>query len=484
MGKVVKVCIRMYTAGTGDCFALKFKDENDKDQFKMLVDAGTWSGKTAHLRKYANSIIDFFEGEVDVVVATHEHKDHVYLFNVCGSEFKERLNVKEVWLAWTEDESDELAREWKVLYGQKKRALANAVNQCKMALQKEDGLHEPEDIGFASRKSAFEAFIDSVEEFRNLHSFDAKGRQYKGGLKGMEFIKTNLNARIRYFNPGQIMTCNQLEGVNFNILGPPRKYSAVSLDHGRSEGDTFSHNNDLRRSEAFSVALDGNHSIEAGLFDSTYDLLGEEAGDYYSNMETSWRKIDFDWLISGAGNLALRLNSSINNLSLVMAIEFEATGKVMLFPGDAEFGSWESWHEIDWGKLGVNGKHFTEDLLNRVAFYKVAHHLSHNGTAKAKGLDMMIAKDLVSMATFDEDVISSGWLSTMPNKELLRELIRKTKGRLILMNESNVYCDFDNKKLLSDELKKAREALSDAEKEEFGNSFVVKDLYKEFSFRV
>jgi len=45
MSKVTHVEIRMYRLGTGDCFALKFFSGSKKDPtFKILIDAGTWSG--------------------------------------------------------------------------------------------------------------------------------------------------------------------------------------------------------------------------------------------------------------------------------------------------------------------------------------------------------------------------------------------------------------------------------------------------------
>jgi len=159
----------------------------------------------------------------------------------------------------------------------------------------------------------------------------------------------------------------------------------------------------------------------------------------YESPDDSWRKIDSEWLLS-AGTLALRLTSHINNTSLALAIESEKSGKVLLMPGDAEYGSWESWHLIkSWDKKGRNGaKHLVEDLLNRTVFYKVGHHLSYNGTALEKGINMMPDTNMAAMATLDRARISKGWKSTMPNKHLLAELIRKTGGRFFIMNEMEV----------------------------------------------
>ncbi|MBK6936723.1 MAG: hypothetical protein IPH18_07425 [Chitinophagaceae bacterium] len=111
----------------------------------------------------------------------------------------------------------------------------------------------------------------------------------------------------------------------------------------------------------------------------------------------------------------------------------------MLLPGDAEFGSWESWHAIKkWDNKGKDGKHLTEDLLNRTVFYKVGHHLSYNGTALEKGIKMMESNELAAMASMDRKRIASKWKSTMPNKYLVQELIKKCKVKLFIMNEFEV----------------------------------------------
>jgi hypothetical protein len=168
------------------------------------------------------------------------------------------------------------------------------------------------------------------------------------------------------------------------------------------------------------------------------DASAKKVITQYNNKEESWRKIDNDWLNS-AGALALRLNSHINNTSLALAIEFEDSKKVLLFPGDAEYGSWESWYEIKkWKPQKTGEKHFVEDLLNRTVFYKVGHHLSYNGTALQKGVMMMEDNDLAAMATLDLKRISEGWKKTMPNKFLLQELIRRSQGKLFIMNESGI----------------------------------------------
>jgi hypothetical protein len=167
---------------------------------------------------------------------------------------------------------------------------------------------------------------------------------------------------------------------------------------------------------------------------------------------------------------------------LVLAIEFIESGKVLLFPGDAEIGSWISWQKIDWLSKGFAIK--TEDLLKRTVFYKVAHHLSHNGTAKANGLDMMTHPSLVAMATLDYDVISNGWKSTMPNRLIVKDLLEKTKGRVLITNEKGLFYDLEGLIPLAGKIEEHRSKLSADERVDFDRSISRSKLVTEYVLKV
>ena len=91
----------------------------------------------------------------------------------------------------------------------------------------------------------------------------------------------------------------------------------------------------------------------------------------------SWRRIDDEWLYS-AETLALKLNTGINNTSLVVAFELPTSKKVLFFAADAQRGNWVSWKDVTFkdGAETVTAK----DLLARAVLYKVGHHGSHNAT--------------------------------------------------------------------------------------------------------
>lgn len=192
-------------------------------------------------------------------------------------------------------------------------------------------------------------------------------------------------------------------------------------------------------------------------FDDEYVLDDKEQSPIKDAYKADpWRTIDNDWLFS-AGSLALRHETSINNTSLAIAIQFKKSERILLLPGDAEHGSWLSWHNnLEWTFKDKNNKTKkvnAEYILNNTVFYKVGHHLSHNGTAKQKGLDMMKQQNLAAMATLDFKKINSVWLNTMPNDLVGEQLIRKTKGKLFFLG--------DRKKILKN-IKTSRVTISKA----------------------
>lgn len=327
-------------------------------------------------------------------------------------------------------------------------------------------------------RSSFSAVLN---EFADLHVNQTAKRKYIGGMEGMEIVKNKIKRtkeKIDCFSPGDILkNLPGLEGVKIFVLGPPKLHNEVKKERG-GKGESFDHNTDIDEDELLVDALDSLGSKEPSdtldPFDAEYVLGISKDPSSYRVPGEEWRRIDYDWIFS-SGQLALRMNSATNNLSLALAFEFKDSGRVMLFPGDAEFGSWKSWHDIKWGDQGEKAHGSTralttEDLLNRTVLYKVAHHLSHNGTAESVGLDMMTSPDLVAMATLDYDVISNGWKSTMPNQLIVKELLEKTKGRLIVMNEKNLLYDRERKITLSSMIKEFRANMAPTERAAFKNA--------------
>jgi beta-lactamase superfamily II metal-dependent hydrolase len=460
--KIDSVKIRMYCIGTGDCFVIKFCSGRST-KFTMMIDCGSCKGDTNHFTPYVEDLVSYVDNHIDLLVVTHEHNDHVNGFAKCEEIFRDKnFKIDEAWFAWTENPADPDGQAGELLKKRKKMrtALKNAIQAFNLQADTFKNTMAA-DYFKPLVEEGNVSFMDGLETLKSINlSEDAEDNALPGMTKIKDILEKK-GSKIRYLAPGQIVMLNKLPGFRFYVLGPPHEREYIFKD-GKEGTDVYK-----RRLTLYETALAAGSFLNIGVTDiRDKDIpFGEEylinrssssvissiggstdattpgstgAEQAYNDPKLAWRKIDNDWL-SSAGSLALRLNSHINNTSLVLAIEAEDSGKVMLLPGDAEYGSWESWHDIaKWDKKGKGGTHLVQDLLSRTVFYKVGHHLSYNGTALKKGILMMESPDLVSMATLDLLRIAPGWKSTMPNKFLLHELIRRCQGKLFIMNNQNI----------------------------------------------
>jgi len=488
MPDITHATIRMYKMGTGDCFTIKFYT-GATVSFKMMIDCGTWSGTKDYLTQFIKVLKEDMQDHINLLVVTHEHKDHVAVFKTCEDLLTSNFTVDKVWMSWTENDKDKKVKQWQKDFGQKRKALAMAADKLQLAL-KDPVFQQQMNMEYRGKDmlEARQSFADAISNFNTLHNEDVAGT-YVGGLPGMNVVKKTIGKdNIDYYSPGDIITnLPGLEGITLYVLGPPLTAEEVKKETG-GKGESYDHNKELAESDAFATAVlatEGTTGLSLLPFEDIYTTTDPNASSTLAYMEPneSWRKIDNEWLFS-AGSLALRMNSITNNLSLALAIEFNASGRVMLFPGDAEYGSWLSWHSIPWTVPCRNGKaHFTEDLLSRTVFYKVAHHLSHHGTAERLGMEMMTHPDLAAMATLDYDVISSGWKNTMPNRALLKALVAQTKGRLMVMNPKDLFYDTGNTTLLSDRIQQERKKMTATDAKDFANAYKDEPLFHEYTVK-
>ena len=118
----------------------------------------------------------------------------------------------------------------------------------------------------------------------------------------------------------------------------------------------------------------------------------------------------------------------------MLAFEFTASKRVLLFAADAQVGNWLSWNDL---KFGTGTDSVTgPDLLARTVYLKVGHHGSHNATLKAKGLERMSDPDLAAFIPVNEqDAKRIGWRQ-MPFRGILDDLESRTMGRVIRADDA------------------------------------------------
>jgi ribonuclease BN (tRNA processing enzyme) len=443
-----EVKVRMYCMGTGDFLLIQVCNDS-ANPFNILIDCGSAAVKENDFRPYVENLAEKVNNKIDLLVVTHEHNDHVNGFAKCIDLF-ENIVFKEAWFAWTEDPADSTgaAQELKANRNKIRQGLSNAMNAIRLSSNRVSQQKKPKKSPFLKDETqdalrlSQSKLLDGLESLAAINLSPEMSNSHS--LPGMKKIKELLESKkvkTRYLYPGETLIFENLPGIRFHILGPPGKRESI-FKSGKEGIDVFtkklSLDNDVRSSYAFLTINDSQNEEDFTFHEGYFQSVPDSNIKNYQLPQNSWRTIDDDWLNS-VGSIALRLNSHINNTSLVFAIESEATEKVLLFPGDAEYGSWESWHEIEeWKTKGKNGKPWAEDLLNRTVFYKVGHHLSYNGTALQRGIMMMKSPELTAMATLDLKRIISGWTATMPSKHLLDELDRLTNGRLFIMNDHGI----------------------------------------------
>jgi hypothetical protein len=425
----------MYRQGLGDCFLLTFPRK--PKPFHMLLDCGALNSKhygSELIKDVVNDIKTETEGRLDVVAATHEHWDHISGFYQAQDVFKE-IDVERVWVAWTEEPDNEAAQLLKKKFKKQKKAVEKAL--AKLPNNEKD-----------RHLSLYKKAITELFGF-----FGGVGTT--GGKSYVDQAWDNLLSLGKkvYCDPKKRpLEMDGVDGVRVYILGPPEDPEFIKKRLSTKETyDEGKHAFSLLDSFLAAVASDENapeETARAFPFDQRFRIPPNEAKrarffqDNYGftkGTKTGWRRIDHAWL-NLAGELALHLDNYTNNSCLAMAIELVDSGKVLLFPGDAQVGNWLSWGELSWKIKDAQGKTQTvtsADLLSRTVLYKVGHHGSHNATLRAKGLELMESPDLVAMIPVHRKTAKDQeW--EFPYSRLWDRLKVKARGRVLLADAKHI----------------------------------------------
>ena len=470
----------MYRQGLGDCFLLTFK-ENGKSEYNMMIDCGLLQG-TTNGREIMRQVVTDIDttlrangqpkARLDAVVLTHEHADHISGFSQAKDLFED-IEFGEVWAAWMDDETHP---KYKAVHERfKKQIMGLKAAVAQMDSDQHVGLKQ--EVEFLLN----EFFEDDILGAAN------KEKKKKGRSPAWEFALSKSADRPRFCTPGTMFLLPGFDDIRVYILGPSEDFETFTQvnppesDTYRDEGNAFAgHAFALMDSFFAAVGVDDDDGPPEEVFqpfEKRMRITSEDAQKkeffqkYYGFYKTSpaapaasaapaapvteeplgatvvtdkWRRIDNDWL-SMVGNLALNLDTYTNNTCLAFAVEFISSKKVLLFPGDAQFSNWLSWQKLTWEVPDAAGAKQTikaKDLLARTVFYKVGHHGSHNATLKKHGLEMMTSSELMAMIPVNREQAKSkksktnpkGW--EMPEKNLFERLLDRTRGRVILADES------------------------------------------------
>ena len=359
--------VRMYNVGFGDAFLVTFPAAGRA--CRVLFDCGSIAAPPGRPMSdvVARIVSDVTDPDgvarIDVVVATHRHRDHVSGF---GLEPWAGVEVREVWMPCTEHPTDPAAREIRDI--QSKLAMAL---QARLA------------AAGAGADPDFRLFVENAltneKAMRTLHSGFA-------GQPERRFLPTT-DASERTF------TTEAMPGVTIHVLGPTRDKEVIR-DMTPPKGESY-----LRLREA---AIDPATGKPPAPFRGQFETSSPPAGVSFTEAER--RKIQ-DAAAFADLDAAVALDQAVNGTSLMIVLEF--AGIHLLFPGDAQWGTWAAaMKEPIWA-----------DILRSVRFYKVGHHGSENATPR-KFVEQLLPDAPWAMAS----TIERPQWKNLPKPELLQAL--------------------------------------------------------------
>lgn len=340
--------VRMYQVGFGDCFLLSLPDNKT-----ILVDCGFHSqGKGAFSgNEIAEQVIADLNDttgkpHIDVVIATHRHRDHVFSFN---SALWDHVDVGEVWMPWVENRENENAtRLWRRQFAFAQQLAAALPN---FSLSDDDkksaqfmlwnaGVDVP---GFALH----EAWSNSTALDRLIAGFRSRELEQPRYLPATKTFPESFETPI-------------LPGVRVHVLGPSRDPELLVKLDPESDGETYRALT-LRAADAAGVSVEPPFSSAWEV--QTADPPSLDA-DEIARLQSLARNADPLFA-------AQALDDMINSTSLVLILQIGAAR--LLLPGDAEWGTWKTILENERARA----------LLRGVTFIKIGHHGSHNATSKS-----------------------------------------------------------------------------------------------------
>lgn len=376
-----EIVVRMYNVGFGDAFLVTIPTSGGPR--RILFDCGSIAQGPKPIKDVAAQIIADCTADgvakIDVVVATHRHKDHVSGF---AYDAWDEVVVDEVWMPWTEHPTDPTARRIREAQTGLSLALAGAITSENLNL-----------LNLAAQPDEPAQRLDPIPELAlNALSNEAAMQMLHSGFSG---------SAQRRFLPKvseKAFTTNVLPGVTIHVLGPSRSEDVIrEMDPPQGKSYLRLKQETSQPAASFCVPFSEEFELEggippgyAGIFDASERELVRRGTDFS----------DFD--------VAVALDKAVNGTSLMLILEIKGT--FLLFPGDAQWGTWNAaLADPDW-----------RDLLGKTRFYKIGHHGSHNATPKAFVEDT-IGDSIIAMASTKERPI---W-PNIPRIPLLKALAKK-----------------------------------------------------------
>lgn len=423
-----ELLIRLYDVGLGDCIYVRIPGKTGKkeDAFHMLIDCGTWSEEkllAASIAQLETELPAAANGRkrLDLVVVTHEHKDHIAGFdpNVFAN-----IDVGAVWMNCAMDPKHPQAKKTRKL-----RRLAETAMRGLAALGPSLGPRANE--------------LLSVFQINNAGAMQALRKTL---LKGGE---------PTYVHAGQTNETHgiKLHKAKIHVLSPEldfdRFYLGVTAQRtlkgvlGAADLDTEEDTEGAADDRPEETAVTPDTVVEPPLPRNISPAAFRALRARMQSNALAFAEMD--------GKLK-------NNSSVVLLLEWNQ--KRLLFVGDAEWhgafkdgkmnGAWN----VMWSQR--------KDLLGKpVDFLKIGHHGSENSTPWDMGegkateasaiLDAILPVPKGGKPPRAQAVVSTerGKYRTIPRGLLMTEIARRVQGARVYQEDLKAHkpkdlADFDN----------------------------------------
>ena len=351
----IRVRVRMYQVGFGDCFLVSVEYDaplpDGRDERHILIDFGTsHSPREGMARGRMGDVAALIEehtgGELDVLVVTHRHRDHLRGFEVdAGAAIMKRLAPKLVVRSWTEDPELPATAD----------GPAVASNEA---------------AGVSRASARYAALLSQAQEevarLATLVGLDAEVRAAaEDQLKNAEAVallnELSRDGRGRYLHAGMDSGIDDVvPGLTATVLGPPTVDQDPRVAQQREEDPEY-----------WLTALG-----------ASLRLVGS-AAETDARAPMTHGPGPVRWLIDrlanqrsrSAARLVRDLDEALNNTSVILLLK--VGGVSLLLSGDAQIENWR--HTLD--QLSDDAD--LRDRLAKIDLYKVGHHGSRNATPRS-----------------------------------------------------------------------------------------------------
>jgi hypothetical protein len=410
--KPIELGIRMYQVGFGDCFVITFRYPaplaDGRDVRHVLIDFGSTrpAGPTKDLVPVANAIHEQTQGEIDVVVVSHRHKDHLSGF---GTKEGPLLDMKPgfprlVVRSWTEHPTLDRAAKGPAAVAATRAAGPMSAAVGRKSSQFVNSLRAAEQFAVDLRAKVQGAAPNSrPAELKQLVDDQISNKEAVDQLAA--WAASGRGAYLNYGMPSGIEA--EVPGISVRVIGPPtvNQHPAVAKQKSRDPNEFWMiYGNVLKSLSAKDLVLRDVDPEDPGSAAPIGASEADDADPAVAGDMAMTAAIDdapaaspikgvqpdpgpVKWLTDRLGrqevNSILRivrvLDDVLNNTSVILLIDVPCAGPEplrLLFGGDAQIENWE------YALKFASDHEANLDLLRKVDVYKVGHHGSRNATPR------------------------------------------------------------------------------------------------------